>query len=275
MERGLSPKDFNNKNAVQSATLRCGLLLIGTSIGIMLGNFVASILVEEFNNGTKIGEIRRDYQMIVIPDTTKCPRIANFDIFPTDANDHAYMNLNSNSPVNVIMMADDPEGDQVEFLAYGEPFLLAENPALFYTEGTNTNEVIGTFSWTPDQSQAREKPYIVVFRTRDAVFTFDETVLFYVNKLADINENEVMGNFYPSPATNLVFVPLNLEKASDVMLSLYSSNGSKVTEYNFGQLAEGNHLKEVSLNVSAGTYFMQLNFDGNSSYIRKIVIAKP
>jgi hypothetical protein len=42
MEKGLSPKDFNNKHAVQSVTLRFGLLLIGTSIGIMLGNFVAS-----------------------------------------------------------------------------------------------------------------------------------------------------------------------------------------------------------------------------------------
>ena len=42
MEKGLSPNEFNNKSAIQSATLRFGLLLIGTSIGIMLGNFVAA-----------------------------------------------------------------------------------------------------------------------------------------------------------------------------------------------------------------------------------------
>lgn len=42
MERGLSPKDFSNRNAVQSATLRFGLLLIGAAIGIMTGNFVAT-----------------------------------------------------------------------------------------------------------------------------------------------------------------------------------------------------------------------------------------
>jgi hypothetical protein len=41
MERGMTPKEFNNKNAIQSATLRFGLLLIGISMGIMLGNFVA------------------------------------------------------------------------------------------------------------------------------------------------------------------------------------------------------------------------------------------
>lgn len=41
MEKGLSPKEFNNKNAALSATLRFGLLMIGISIGIMLGNFVS------------------------------------------------------------------------------------------------------------------------------------------------------------------------------------------------------------------------------------------
>jgi len=41
MERGLSPKEFTNKNSVQSATLRFGLLFIGISAGIMSGNFVA------------------------------------------------------------------------------------------------------------------------------------------------------------------------------------------------------------------------------------------
>ena len=45
MEKGLSPKEFNNRQAALSATLRFGLLMIGLSIGIMLGNFVA----EHFN----------------------------------------------------------------------------------------------------------------------------------------------------------------------------------------------------------------------------------
>jgi hypothetical protein len=41
MEKGLTPKEFSNKNATLSATLRFGLLFIGAAIGIMLGNFVA------------------------------------------------------------------------------------------------------------------------------------------------------------------------------------------------------------------------------------------
>ncbi|MFN8355129.1 MAG: DUF6249 domain-containing protein [Spirosomataceae bacterium] len=43
MEKGLSPRDFNNPNSILSATLRYGLLLIGIAIGIMLGNTVARL----------------------------------------------------------------------------------------------------------------------------------------------------------------------------------------------------------------------------------------
>jgi hypothetical protein len=39
MERGLSPKDFNNRSFMLSATLKYALLSIGVSMGIMLGNF--------------------------------------------------------------------------------------------------------------------------------------------------------------------------------------------------------------------------------------------
>lgn len=41
MDRGLSPKDFNNRSMMLSTTLRYGLLLIGVALGIMLGNTVA------------------------------------------------------------------------------------------------------------------------------------------------------------------------------------------------------------------------------------------
>jgi hypothetical protein len=240
----------------------------------LAGNFVASIRVEEYSNGVKIGEIRRDYQMIVVPDPNRCPRITNFDIFPVDANDHAYMNLYADQPTNVIMLAQDPEGDAVEFLAYGEPFLEESNPADFLTEGFNNNSVHGTFSWTPDNSQVREKPYLVVFRTRDDIFTFDETVLFYVNRLSTIPPGVFPDDIYPIPATSMIFVPLSLEKASQVSISMYATNGTKLADHNYGMVAKGKHLKEMSLNLSAGTYFVMVNVDGKNLYTRKIVVAK-
>jgi preprotein translocase subunit YajC len=41
MDKGLTPKEFNNHVRVISATLRFGLLMVGVAIGILLGNTVA------------------------------------------------------------------------------------------------------------------------------------------------------------------------------------------------------------------------------------------
>ncbi len=42
MDKGLTPKEFNNNLAVISASLRFGLLMIGVAVGILLSNRVAS-----------------------------------------------------------------------------------------------------------------------------------------------------------------------------------------------------------------------------------------
>lgn len=237
-----------------------------------LGNFVASILVEEFNNGVKIGEIRRDYQMIVVDDTTKCPRISNFDVFPTDQNGHAYMNISAEVATNIILLATDPEGDPVQMQSFGEPLILDHNPAIF-TSAQGVGSTTGTFSWIPDATQVREKPYRVVFRTRDQMFTFDETVLFYVNKIETPAPSPSMGILYPVPANNLIFVPLTLSSASHASLELFTVQGAKLAEYDFGMLDKGNHVKEVNLSISAGTYFVTLKLNGKEEFTRKIVIA--
>jgi hypothetical protein len=241
----------------------------------MLGNFVASILVEEFSGGNKIGEIRRDYQMIVVADTTKCPRIANFGVFPTDANGHAYMNMTAGSPHYVFLFAEDPEGDQVEFMAFGEPLFAAANPATFVTTPYNTTNVAATFSWTPDASQIRNNPYLVMFRTRDQLFTFDETVLFYVNQSTGLNADALnsMDAMYPNPSKGLVFVPLELDHETAVSVSVFNISGSKVAEQHFGKLPAGNHVENLTLELSSGTYFIKLYLDGKESLTRKIVIA--
>lgn len=242
-----------------------------------LGNYVASILVEEFSNGTKIGEIRRDYQMIVVADTTKCPRISNFNSFPVDSLGHAYLDLSAGIPLNITLLAEDPEGHQVEFLAFGEPLLQSQSPATFTTQPYNNTDVIGTFSWNTDVSQIRSNPYLVVFRTRDSLFTFDETVLFYVHpNTTGVSETGSlnMSHSFPNPATDLVFIPLSLDSPAEVSLHLMNVIGQKVAEYSFGQLPAGNHLQKVSLNLGSGTYLLKLFRDNKETITRKMVITK-
>ncbi len=243
----------------------------------MYGNYVASIRVEEYRGGTKIGEIRRDYQMIVIDDTTKktAPRITNFGgMFPLDANGHYYKDLVENTPITITMLAEDQEGNQVEFLSYGEPYLHPTNPATFSTIPFNGTDMLGMFMWTPDNTQTRSNPYIVVFRTRDQLFSFDETVLFYVHTALGIQDNDQIAGapVYPNPAVNLVFVPLKLERAADVAVSLYDTRGSVVARHTWSGLPAGEHLKQLELDVPPGMYFISLDTGTGNPVTKKLMV---
>ncbi len=243
----------------------------------MLGNFVASILVEEFRSGNKIGEIRRDYQMIVIPDTTKCPRISNFNIFPKDNNGHAYMNLSANTPVSIIMIAEDPEGEQVYFSAFGEPLLPSQNPATFTVNPYNITDISATFSWTPDISQSRANPYLVVFRTQDSKFSFDETVMFYVgNTTTGTAEHSYFEseNIYPNPTTGYTHLPVTLYKPAKVDIAIYNTLGELVTEFDLGRLDSGEHLVNFNLKAENGIYFVMISTDGILQTTQKVTLNK-
>jgi len=241
------------------------------------GNYVASIRVEEFRAGVKIGEIRRDYQMIVIDDTCKkAPRITNMNsVFPKDGSGHYYKVLQPGAPVSLYLTAHDDEGNPVEFLAYGEPFLQVPNAATFATYPFNTTDRLGVFQWTPDKSQARINPYIVVFRTRDQVFAFDETVLFYVGPgptgIAQTAPAE-QSQPYPNPAVDVLNVPVSLEVPTDVTVSLYNVAGRKAAEYPLGRLAAGDHHERITLDVSPGLYLVSVAIDGLVQSTCKVMV---
>ncbi|MBT8196687.1 MAG: T9SS type A sorting domain-containing protein [Bacteroidia bacterium] len=240
----------------------------------MLGNFVASIRVEEYRAGVKIGEIRRDYQMIVIPDTNSTPRIMNMGVFNTNSNGHAVATIPANSNFNVSLLAEDADSDPIEFFAYGEPFLLLNNAATFSTQVISGTKLLGTMDWTPSPSQARTQPYIVVFRTRDQLFSFDETVLFSVGAFTSIEDNSTseIGNVFPNPTTNLVMVPISLERDAELVISLYTVLGTKVAELEKKNYAAGSHVEKLNLNVANGEYFITLVENGKTIATKKVIV---
>lgn len=241
----------------------------------MIGNFVASIRIEEFRAGVKIGEIRRDYQMIVIPDTNTTPRIMNMSVFPVNANGHFVANVATNTPFTVSLLAEDAQNDQIEFFAYGEPFLLANNAATFSTQIISGTKLLGTMDWTPSPSQARTNPYIVVFRTRDHIFSMDETVLFSVDAFTGIEDNSSseIGNVYPNPAAHMVMVPINLEREAEITIALYTVLGTKIAEYAKKNYPAGNHLETLNLEVANGEYFITLVENGKTLATKKVIVS--
>ena len=57
-----------------------------------VGNYVYTVVCEEYRNGLKIGEIRRDMQFIVLPNGN-LPALSNLNNFSTDPNGIPLLNL--------------------------------------------------------------------------------------------------------------------------------------------------------------------------------------
>ena len=228
----------------------------------MVGNFVAAFALAEYRNGVLIGGMSRDMQFIVVPDTLNAmPQISNMQSLPTNNMGYPYIKIAPGQNYQVSLLASDPDvNDVVSLEAFGESFGLITAPSLFsYTSTGNGNEVEGIFSWTPDMTHVRPNPYLVVFRTSDNFFYYDETVQVEVSLTSDINEQssfELM-NIYPNPAIDKFKLPLYLDKSQEISLDIYNVLGVKVSSDKL-YLSSGNHILVKNFDLRNGQYFVTL-----------------
>jgi hypothetical protein len=246
----------------------------------MVGNFVASFIVEEFRNGVSIGSMRRDMQFIVIPDTSNAmPQISNMQSVPTNSGGYPYVVLSPNQNYQLHLLASDADvNDVVNMTGFGEPFDLTTAPAAMNVVPTgNGNEIEGTFSWTPDVSAVRNAPYLAVFRVSDQMFYFDETIQFEVSSTTSIDDNNglTIQNIYPNPVNNIMYVPLSLEKGAAITMDIYNILGVKVYQSGEMNFTAGEHLILKNIDLNSGQYLVSIkDNNGNMLSTERILVAK-
>ena len=191
----------------------------------MHGNFVAAFLIEEYRNGIKIGEMRRDMQFIVVSDTSNyLPVISNMMSFPSNSGGYPYVVISPSQNYSVSLLASDPNiNDVVTLNAFGEPFNLQTSSPSFLTFSTgNGNEIEGIFSWTPNMLDVRTQPYLVVFRVSDGFYNFDYTVQIEVSSTTSVQELEIKNindnKIYDLLGRELYYIPTEM---------MYFQNGKK------------------------------------------------
>ena len=214
-----------------------------------VGNFIASVLVEEFRNGQRIGTIRRDYQFIVVSDSSNL-RIANLNQIPVNLDGNYEVEVEENVNTSFDLVAANSAGT-VKVNVVSEILEFASNPAnLSFIPGTNT--MTARIDWTPNASQKRERPYPVVFQLSDDFFIFDFTVLFAHNKASvGIEETaENIASVYPVPSSG----PLHISAKGNIdLIQVYNLQGALISQYTpnansfrfDNQLAPGNYIVKV------------------------------
>jgi len=123
----------------------------------------------------------------------------------------------------------------------------------------------------------RSQPYIVVFRTTDNFFYFDETVQIEVtnnttafDEVAEFKVHDI----YPNPANTNFTLPLNLTKDKNIEVSIYNILGVKVSSEQLN-LSAGNHILVKNFDLNNGQYFVNIT-DGNGLTIitKKLLVVK-
>lgn len=227
----------------------------------VMGNFVASILVEQYRNGVWVGEIRRDMQFIVVNPTQGIPQWANLNNLPLDANGNYAFSLPAGQSFSLQMIASHTDSTRSLFLqAYSEVFELPNSNASFVQ--TKSSQAEGTFSWQPNVADIRHEPYKVVFRVSDRYFTDDKSVL--LNVTPSIGNPEYLleekMSLYPNPARDQVFINLNSETAQDISLNVIAINGQHVLSEKVLKAEVGTNI--FGLNTSdwsAGVYLIHIS----------------
>ncbi len=273
----LSDSIYSNPSGIFTLDSVTGSLSWSASL---VGNFEASFLIEEYRNGAKIGEMRRDMQFIVVPDTlNSMPQIANMQSVPTNSGGYPYVKINPGQNYQLHLIANDADvNDVLDMEAYGAPFDFSVSPASHSVSLTgNGNEIEGIFSWTPDITHISPIPYIVVFRTTDFFFYYDETIQFEVTSevlsLTNIEGIEI-SNIYPNPANNKLFIPISLDRSDNVSIEIYNMIGVKISENNMN-LGTGNHMIMKDIDLNSGQYIVVIrDKNGTAINTQQLVIVK-
>jgi len=274
----LSDTLYSNPNGIFSIDAITGQISWNPK---MVGNFVAAFAIAEYRNGVLIGGMSRDMQFIVVPNTLNAmPQISNMQSLPTNNIGYPYIKIAPGQNYQVSLLASDPDvNDVVSLEAFGESFGLSTAPSLFsYTSTGNGNEVEATFSWTPDMIHVRPNPYLVVFRTSDNFFYYDETVQIEVtnnttafDEVAEFKVHDI----YPNPASTSFTLSLSLDKGQYVAVDIYNVLGIKVSSEQL-YLSSGNHILVKNFDLHSGQYFVNITDVSNGLRIttKKLLVVK-
>lgn len=229
-----------------------------------MGNFVASILVDQYRNGQWVGHIRRDMQFIVVNPGQGVPQWSGLTNFNRDSLGHFALDLvaGENFKLDIWGNHSDPtRTNDLEMGAFSEIFLDPANQANFQVLRSKlTKRIHGVFNWSPTVQQVRSEPYLITFRISDGYFTDDKTFKLNVNTAIGHKEysshNEL--KLYPSPADDLLVIEMDSQTSLDTKLSLFDITGRKVMPDRIWEMNSGaNKMILETSSLRTGIYVLQ------------------
>ena len=236
-----------------------------------IGNFVYTVTCEEFRNGNKVGEIRRDMQFIVLP-TGPVPQLIDLGSLPLNADGVPYVNATAGDPFSLNLYALDSSVSSIGFHAFGEPFDLL-NP-MTYAQGPMDNfQTKVSLMWSPTANEARPEPYAVVLRLMNGTFSMDYTIYVYVLENTTSSESEYTSEFeiYPNPSHGRANVLINSTLSGPLHIDIFSIEGKKVY-HDICLVNKGVNEIPLLFNLNKGNYVISLGLPDSTTCAEIITV---
>ncbi len=134
---------------------------------IFTGVYNVAMLIEEWRNGVKIGEIIRDMQIEVFDSGNSVPQI---DLVALDTlyGSRDSICVEAGTYIEFDISATDRNNDSITLSAYGAPFVASDNaPAHFEQTISRAGYAQGHFEWRTSCDIVRKQPYILNFKAQD------------------------------------------------------------------------------------------------------------
>lgn len=242
-----------------------------------VGHFVISILVDQYRNGTWIGEIRRDMQLIVVPAATGFPYWSSIN--NNAPRDTISLSAPASSPFNFEIVASHSDTSQALYMeAYSPLFQDLSNNVSFNVSSTGSgNDIKGNFQFIPSPSQINSK-HLVVFRCSDQYFTTDQTLTIAVTSgigLEEINQESATQDWKvaPNPFNDFISVSFRTSEAKNLNLRVLDVSGKELLNTNLKALYGSNTFWVESAFLDAGLYLLEIK--GEEGLVHSEKLLKP
>ena len=240
-----------------------------------IGNWVYTIVCEEYRSGVKIGEIRRDMQVIVVP-SGSLPSFSNIGTVIPMVNGYPQWSIPAGQNSELRLLGSNPgTSNNLLFEAYGEPFLSA-TPAVFSQVPTGSNnEIEAILNWNPSANDVRDEPYLTVLRIMDGFFMNDEAIFIEVVSGVGIESvsNSSFSPLYPNPSNGTLHIPILIEGSGDVVLKIFNQYGQLVYD-DTAYFNAGQSLAILPTSLKSGQYYVIVEKNGHRISAQDIIIVR-
>lgn len=206
---------------------------------------VISVKVEEFRNGIKIGEVTRDMQIIVAPNSNTPPIVSGINGTATSAGTTgAYtISVQSGSQFCFDLQAYDAQGNAITLNA-------TMPPAATFISSPGSNAA--QFCWTPTASDIGTHLLTVFAEDNGCPYPGNSSYVYYIEVLGA--NGQCSGSIGTSISTNTV---------------TFTYNGPPMTSYywDFGDGNSSSNQNPIYSYSAAGTYSVQLTAIGPNNQI--------